>query len=202
MNADIVIPDNNENEFIDMADRLGYKKIYFLYDFEKKSKAEQKNRSAGRNIAIGIGFLVNQKNINTAHKYSKLLVAQSSENDRSLIEGKKIKIIYGFEGTSKRDYIHQRASGLNHTICSLASKNNVLIGFCCRNLAGDKIKNATLLGRTMQNIKLCQRYKTKTIISSFARDPFMMRAPYDAANLFSVLGMGRKNINDSMDFYF
>jgi len=30
---DIVIPNNNEEEFIKMAEKLGYKELLFLYNF-------------------------------------------------------------------------------------------------------------------------------------------------------------------------
>ena len=44
---DIVIPSNNEEEFIAMADRLGYKELCFLYeldDYANKKKELEKTQ--------------------------------------------------------------------------------------------------------------------------------------------------------------
>ena len=35
MFADIILPDKNEVEFADLAYKLGYKKLYCLYDFNE-----------------------------------------------------------------------------------------------------------------------------------------------------------------------
>ena len=202
MFTEIVIPKNNEAEFVDVAHKLGIKKLLFLYDFDEydKNKIQEKLDSAeNKKINLQIGFIVNQKNINKAAKHSKLLVAKSSDNDRLFIESKKIKLIYGFEETSKKDFLHQRASGLNHVICELASKNNIAIGFPYSSLLN---KNSTttslIIGRMMQNIALCKKYKVKTIIGCFSEKPFEMRAQHDITSLFAMLGIKSKNIKDSI----
>ena len=133
MSTEIVTPNNNEAEFVEIASKLGIKKLYFLYDFDEYNKEKTKEKleliKNHQNTNIKIGFIVNQKNINKASQQSKLLFAKSSDKDRFFIESKKIRLIYGVEKSYKKDYLHQRASGLNHTICELAKKNNVAIGF-------------------------------------------------------------------------
>ena len=203
MFTDIVIPNNNEAEFIEIASKLGIKKVYFLYDFdyynEEKTQKKLESIKNHKNISIDDGFIVHQKNINKAMQQSKLLVAKSSDKDRFFIESKKIKLIYGFEELNKKDYLHQRASGLNHVICELASKNNVAIGFSYSSLFNKNPADTPLLiGRMMQNIALCQKYKVKTIIGSFSEKPFEMRASHDIASLFYMLGMDRGLIKDSL----
>ncbi|MBS3104706.1 hypothetical protein J4234_00445 [Candidatus Woesearchaeota archaeon] len=194
MTADIALPRNNEGEFTEVAAKLGIKKLIFLYDFDgyyKNEMQEKLNSIKNKKINLQIGFIVNQKNINKAFKTSKMLVAKSSDNDRLLIESKKIKLIYGFEETYKKDFLHQRASGLNHIICELARKNNVAIGFSYSSLF-NKNNQALIMGRMMQNIALCQKYKVKTIIGSFSEKPFDMRQHHDVMSLFTVLGMNGK----------
>lgn len=201
MHCDIVIPDNNEAEFIDIALRLGIKKLYFLYEFGKSQKeilekTEPLNREK-TNIAIGL--IVSDKNIGKALQHSKLLVAKSSDKDRFFIESKKIKLIYGFEESQRKDYLHQRASGLNHILCELARKNNVAVGFSYSSLFDNNPETVSLkMGRMMQNISLCQKYKVKTIIGSFAEKSFDLRAPYDVMSLFTMLGMDGKKVKESL----
>ena len=203
MFSDIAIPKNNEAEFIEIASRLGFKKIYFLYNFSDYDEENIKKKLSivkeHKNINVQTGFIINQKNINKALQQSKLLAVKSSDNDRFFIESKKIKLIYGFEDVHKKDYLHQRASGLNHIICELAKKNNVTIGFSYSSLfSKNPAESSLIMGRLMQNISLCQKYKVKTIIASFAQKPYEPRASHDLASLFALLGMDGKRISDSV----
>lgn len=202
MFSDIAIPKNNEEEFVQIAAKLGINKLCFLYDFDEYNEEKvQKNLSQlqYKNLDLEIGFLVNQKNMNKALQYSKLLVIKSSDKDRFFIESKKIKLIYGFEEVHKKDHLHQRASGLNHVLCGIANKNNVAVGFSYSSLFSKNPQTASLImGRMMQNIALCRKYQVKTAIASFAKSPYELRAPHDIASLFAVLGMDGKKIKESM----
>jgi len=196
MFREIVIPKNNEEEFIEIASKLGIKKLYFLYDFDEYM---QNQKPKAFDFDVEIGFIVNQKNINKAVKQTELLVVKSSDKDRFFIESKKIKLVYGLEETYKKDYLHQRASGLNHVICEIARKNNVTIGFAYSILFNkDEYERAVLMGRMMQNIKLCQKYKVKTLIGSFSEKPFELRAPHDLKSLFVMLGMNQIKPKNSL----
>lgn len=203
MFRDIIIPKNNEEEFINLAPKLGFKKIFFLYDFDKycaEEKALEKFNTLkyDSDVSIEIGFIVHQKNINKAAAQSTLLAVKSSDKDRVFIENKKIKIIYGFEENYKKDYLHQRGSGLNHIICKLVKKNDINVGLSYSLLFNkSKTMPSLLIGRIMQNISLCQKYNVKTVIGSFSEKPFELRSPYDITSLFMMLGMDNKNIKDS-----
>ncbi|MBI2101601.1 hypothetical protein HYT53_03220 [Candidatus Woesearchaeota archaeon] len=193
MFSDIVMPKNNEEEFIEIASKLGIKKLYFLYEPEDRNKPDLTNNK--HNIEIRMGFIVTQKNISMAAQHSVLLAAKSSDSDRMLIEGKKIKIIYGLEELHKKDRLHQRASGLNHIICELARKNNVAVGFSYGSLFSKNPETAALImGRMMQNIALCRKYGVKTITASFSQNPYCLRARHDIARLFAMMGMDEKNM--------
>ena len=207
MYKDIVVPNNNEAEFVEIALKLGIAKLSFLYNFDKHRDEEkiQDKLSHVQNSGISteIGFVVSHKNLDRAAKHSRLLAAKSSGNDRILVESKKIKLVYGFEEASKKDYLHQRASGLNHTLCELAKKNNIAVGFSYGSLLSkSNAETSLLIGRMMQNISLCKKYKVKTIIGSFSEEPLNLRAPHDIAALFTTFGMDAKAIKNSMGFDF
>ena len=196
MDADIVLPKNNEAEFIEIAEKIGINKLYFLYDFdyydEQKTAKKLEFIKERRNVSVEIGFLANQRNFSRAAKQSKIIVAKSSDKDRFFIESGKIKIIYGFEEIHKRDHLHQRASGLNHILCELASKNNVAVGFCYSVLLSKNHALASILmGRIMQNISLCQKFKVKMVIGSFSEKPFELRQHHDIISLFSIFGINK-----------
>jgi|SRR3989338_7869445 len=205
MSTEIVLPKNNELEFLEIASKLGIKKIYFLYDFDEYDQVNAQKKLDSiknyRNVYVETGFLVNQKNIHRALKQSKPLVAKSSDKDRQLIEGKKIRLIYGFEDLHRKDYLHQRASGLNHILCELANKNNVSIGFSYTSLFNkNPAISSQIIGRMMQNIALCQKYKVKTVIGSFSEKPYELRSSHDISSLFAMLGMDGKRIKESLKF--
>lgn len=190
---EIVLPKKNENKFAEIASRLGIMKLYFLYNFDEFDEKIQENADKVndyKGIKVEIGFIVNQKNIKKACKKSDLIAVKSSEQDRFFIEGKRINLIYGFEETNKKDFLHQRASGLNHILCDIIRKNSISVGFSYSNLL--QSNQAMLIGRLIQNIRLCQKYKVKTVISSFTSDPYLLRQPHDVISLFSMLGMDRK----------
>ncbi len=194
MHSDMVLPKNNEAEFIEIASKLGIKRLYFLYDFDDydEEKIQRKLDAIENNkINAETGILVNQRNLNKAAKKSRFLVAKSSEKDRLFIESKKIKIIYGFEESGKKDYFHQRASGLNHVLCELARKNDVAVGFSYSSVISNK-NPALIIGRMMQNISLCKKYKVDTLITSFSSNPFELRQPHDVSSLFKLLGADTK----------
>mgnify|MGYP001576068348 FL=1 len=203
MLRDIAIPRNNEAEFLELASKLAMKKLCFLYDFDKCNQEEIQKKidliTNHKSITVETGFMVNQKNINKASKQSKLLIVKSSSMDRIFIESKKINLIYGFDEIQSKDYLYQRGSGLNHIICELAKKNNVAIGFSYSSLFNKNTRLISLLmGRMMQNISLCQKYKVKTIIGSFSENPYDLRSFYDITSLFTMFGMDSKNIKDSL----
>ena len=200
MNSDIVTPKNNESEFMEVASKLGFKKLYFLYEqnefIEDKIRKKLETIKENYNVNFEIGFILKNKNTNISK--SNLTVAKSSDKDRFLIESKKVKLIYGFEEIGRKDYLHQRASGLNHIMCELARKNNVAIGFSYSQLINsNEFQSAILIGRMSQNIKLCQKYRVKTVVASFAENPFDLRAQHDISSLFRFFGMDEKIIKDS-----
>lgn len=187
---DIVIPNNNENEFIEMAEKLGYKKIIFLYPLEKN--IVQINTSK---IKVGFGILSAK-----GGKGKHTTFMQSADKDQQIIENNPPNAIFGFESKSEKDYLHQRASGLNNVICTFAKKNNVTIVFSfAQILKSYKTKRAQIFGRIMQNIRLCRKYQVKTAIASFAANPFEMRSAKDLQSLFCLLGMHPEEAKKSFE---
>ena len=198
MFRDVVIPNDNEEEFAEVASRLGYKKLYFLYDFNEYNNVK-KNLDKIYSIDFEIGLIVNHKNMNQALKESKILAVKSSQNDRFLMESRKIKLVYGFEEFPRKDHLHQRASGLNHILCEIARQNNVSVAFPYGSLLGENAQTVSIIkGRMMQNISLCRKYKVKCVIGSFSQNPYELRSPYDLASLFSILGMDSKDIKNAL----
>lgn len=202
MFADIVFPKTNESEFTAMAKKLGYSKLCFVYDdldiikklISKKEKTKTKEKPE-----ILYGALTDFKNIQKAKQIANLVLIESSENDRKILENADEIILFSLEQTRKKDFMHQRASGLNHIMCSLAKRNDISIAFNFNLiLNSEKKQRAELIGRISQNIRLCRKYKVQTIIASFAKTPYEMRSPHDLISFFANIGMHPKEAKDSL----
>jgi len=188
---DIVVPNNNEEEFITIAEKLGYNGLFFLYNLNDYLDKHKKLKIKNTKIKIHIGVRVDNREIHKVKNELKnekaFIVVKSSTNDKEAIERLKPDVIFSFEDNIKKDFVHQRASGLNHILCKSAKDNGVMIGFSLSSILNTEDKHK-ILGRMMQNIGLCRKYKVKMIIASFARSPFGMRSPHDLIGLFKVLG--------------
>ena len=144
---DFVFPNNNEKEFTQMAERLGIGQLVFIY----KNKKDFQN---GANA-----LLVEPKNV----RKDILTICQAS---REAIE-RGANIVYGFELQETKEKTHHRSSGLNQVLCKLATRKKVRIGFSFSTILNSTgQKRAILLGRMMQNIRFCTKYKTPMKIAS------------------------------------
>ena len=185
------MPQNNEEQLIAMAERLGYTALCFLYSPDEYINKPQKTKDFGEKIKICFGVLADSKNIGGIKgklKGEKIFIAvKSSGNDRQIIEGAKPDMVFSFEESPRKDFIHHRASGLNHILCKLAKEKKVAIGFSLSLILNDKNRHV-ILGRMMQNIMLCEKFKLKTMIASFAQEPYEMRSVHDIKSLFEILG--------------
>ena len=153
--------------------------------------ADNKNINKIKNILEKQSFSRHKKSktFSSELKNKNIFVAiKSSSRDREIIEKLRPNIIFSLEENVRSDFIHQRASGLNHILCKLAEENNVIIGFSLRSILNTENKHE-IFGRIMQNIKICRKFKVKTTIASFAHSPFEMRPMHDLISLFGILGL-------------
>ena len=101
---DIVIPDNNEEEFIAIARRLGCKNLYFLYDHGSYSN-KKKDFADSADIKIVNGILANSnklKKIKNEMDNGVFVASKSSDNDKEVMEGPLANLIFSFEETKER----------------------------------------------------------------------------------------------------
>jgi RNase P/RNase MRP subunit p30 len=189
MFTDIVFPKNNEKRFIDIAKKLGIRSICFIYGIKTKNDINKinnkiKNIKNKTQIKLFTGIITDINNIKKIRRFADLTLIQASQKSREIIEKARPDIIYNLENAKRKDFIYSRNSGLNQVLCKVAKKNDVMIGISINNILKSKGKNI-LLGRIKQNIRLCQKYKTKIAIASFAKDPYEMRSQYELRSLTS-----------------
>lgn len=206
MYVDIVFPENNEKKFIELALKLGYDGLCFVYEFktktsfvlqaEKIEKLKQKTE-----LVLFIGALTKSKHTSSARPLSDLVIvsASSQKENRYVLEKPRADLLFGLELEPKNDSMHHKNSGLNQVLCALATKNRTMIGYPLSILMEKKDMLRTIyMGRASQNIKFCRKYKCEVVIASFAHAPFEMRAPTDLESLGVVLGMHPKEAKSSL----
>ncbi|MBD3249785.1 hypothetical protein GF336_07095 [Candidatus Woesearchaeota archaeon] len=193
MFTDIVFPDKNEKEFLEIAEKLGYKEIIFCY----KNKVPE--LKVDTKIKVHTALISAPKNINRLSNKTHLLIVESSEKNRQVLENSKTDILFNLETLEKKDHMHFRKSGLNHILAELASKNNIIVGFSFSEILNSRFTDrAMTLGRIMQNIRLCRKYKVETCFASFTSDPYEMRAAKDLVSLLISLGISSNEAKSSL----
>jgi RNase P/RNase MRP subunit p30 len=197
MFTDIVFPDDNEKEFIELAERLSIGGLCLCYSFApKKDYKEIKDRikrlQEKTKINLSFGLLVRPKDSMKARLLADLLVVKAipTKNNRSLLEKKEIDLTYELEDSPRRDPMHYRHSGMNQVECAVAKKSEMIIGFSFSMLLNaGRLRKSVLMGRFSQNIMLCRKYRVNTAFASFAKEPYELRAMHEMLSLARTLGM-------------
>lgn len=103
------------------------------------------------------------------------------------------------ELSKKPDLIHSRRSGMDHKLARFASQSKVAVEFNFNHLLNSKgFERATILGRMMQNARLCKKYKTPIVITSGAKKKSEMRSASDLQSFGIILGFTPKQAKEGL----
>jgi len=207
MYIDLIMSDGNESEFVDMAEKLGYSRLCFVYDSSslKTKKADAswvtgiKKKYSNAKIKVYAGVSCGPKEVQRYSTWFDLTLCKSSEDNRAVLERFRPDIIYDLEYHGKSDFLHNKNSGINHIMAKIAAKNGVGIGtslskFICSSKQ-DRVK---ITPRIKQNIVLCRKTKARFLVFSAASSPYMMRAPGEVISFLGTLGMIPTEAKESM----
>lgn len=189
MKADFVIPAGNEEDFIMTAKRLGYECIVFLYPEGRSQNADEISKiGALHGIKAGVA------RYSDCRRNTGALFVKAESPEKAILECRG-KVIFSIEKNSRKDFMHHRASGLNHVLCMAAKERGNIIGFSFNDIISAG-KGGALLGRVCQNLRLCKKYDVTCLIASFAEQPYLMRSQRDIRTFFCCLGIDKKKINE------
>jgi len=114
-----------------------------------------------------------------ANYFDVFVLGVNDQVNRIALEHRKVKALVSPEYGRKHDYIDYRNSGLNHVLCKIANNNNkTIIENFSDFLEKDNKEKATLLGRILQNARLCRKYKVNFTVGLFVSDETSLR-PHD-----------------------
>ncbi len=174
---DVVIPNNNEEEFIDRALALGYKKIVFLTTNANYIKP------VSNKIILQTAYLLRDvSEISPARRKFDYILAKA---DRKYFES-KVDFIIDAELSDRKDSFHYRATSLNQVHADLAKENDIQIVLSFNNLFLDL---NGVMGKMFQNAILIKKYKLTHLTLSMATRPELMRSRAILEALDSVLGL-------------
>ena len=185
MKTDIVFPSGNEEKLAKSGKELGFERLIFVYS------AVSDVKKISSSVEIKYGVLVKEKNKNKLNKLidqirSKgfLVLVEASEDDynRFVLERTKAEMIFGLEMSGKRDKMHYRRSGLDQVLCKITKEKGKIIAFNFK-----KILDKVVLGRMIQNLRFCRKYKVKTLLGSFASKPEEMKSSSDLSSFLHLL---------------
>ena len=137
----------------------------------------------------------------TVCTFKDLKIVESVDEDKVMkaVSNLNVDIVTGVENGNKKDKMSSRNSGLNQVICKEASENKVAIGFDF-NLVLNVDDKQKIIGRMMQNVKLCRKYKVKMVLFSGAKNKFEMRSAKDLIAFGRVLGMTGSEVKKALNF--
>jgi ribonuclease P/MRP protein subunit RPP1 len=131
-----------------------------------------------------------EKSRKTIRENQDKVIIFSSENDdlnRKVLEKEPIDILL-LNQKSRKDFMKQRNSGLNHVLAKIAKKQNTNIGINFDEILDSREKKKSeILSRIKQNINLCNKNKLK--MKFIFLDKKSKRDTHDLKALGLVLGM-------------
>lgn len=207
MITDFAMPNSNEKKFVKLATRLGYKKLCFVYKYEKKLTSKEIEAKLSKinleNVKLQIDYALlvdNAKDIHKARSITNNIIfhATPESNVRNISEKYKPKIITNLE-FQKHDFVHHRSSGTNQVICNAMKQNSIYVGLSFSLLMSTKYK-PEILGRMMQNISLAKKYKIPIKIFTLSKTPYQMKGYKDLVSLLLTLNATEKQTKEAFEF--
>ncbi len=202
--ADIIAYKNQEaaEKAIEKAAKLGYSQLILGYSSldklkseKRKNKVEQKFKRF-KNIKLNYCLISDEDKELRKALALKIITIKSFSNKSSLtnrdFEKPCYDFITGIEKGTHKDYMHQRNSGLNHVIAKELAKKGIGYLISIKDIIESK-NRVVLLGRIMQNIRICKKYNLAIAIASFAEDSYGIKGLHDIISLLSCLGLDAKN---------
>lgn len=179
--TDIVIPKENEQEFIEVAKKLGIKSILFLYEPKKQPNKKKLEEIKKQNPEI---------EINTANLILKNTNKQGmnfAKANIQTIQNKHVTHLFDIESLEEKDNHHYRRSGMNQATAKKIKEQGKTIIISTQQLIENKEPHK-IIGRIQQNLELIKKYKLKTAIASIATKPENMRPEKETQALIKTLG--------------
>jgi len=129
----------------------------------------------------------------------KVVLGGNDSINRKAVENKNVDILLSPEKGRNKDFMHSRDSGLNQVLCKLAKRNDVAVGFNFRDVLISK-NRGIILGKMMQNVRLCRKYNVRMVVISGASDEYELKSARDLISFALVLNMTPGEAKTALNF--
>ncbi|MFA6074094.1 MAG: hypothetical protein WC758_08305 [Candidatus Woesearchaeota archaeon] len=177
MFIDVCLPKDNEEKFIEIAEKLGTSGLLFLYDKQEKNLSGLREKTK---LKLYAGLIVKTNTNKPGIMFAK--------GEQQNMENRNLRFMYDFEEIEQKDSFHYRRSGANQVLANIMKEKNKVMVFDMEKIFTSLRQKEFLLGRMTQNLMLAKKYKLDTIICSFATKPENLRAEKEYASLIRVFG--------------
>ena len=182
MFIDICYPKKNERKFIEIAKKLNTKALCFVYREEKNvSKVDSD---------IQLYHALEIKNTNKLKKLKDIDFFVSSKISRNIPNKKKI-VYYYSPGTKTKSFHYPIDK--SHVLFKELKEKDILVGLSFNEIL-KCTKFPAIIEKTAFFLKLCEKYKVKVFIGSFADTPYELRSRKDLEAVLDVLKLTNKSI--------
>ncbi len=164
----------------------------------KNTELEELSRKLGftKTLFLDEDFLLvrgkNQKElldqIKEAQRKNKLAFyrPETEEMLRFALEHSSVDLVFGMEKINPSDSLHYLRGGLDQILCKIAADKEKTLGFSFQQILEAKDKNK-LIARMKFNLKLCKKYKVKTVFGNFSLKKEELRSAQDLEAFLRVL---------------
>jgi len=170
-----------------------------MFDIVLNEKLAEKRRDFDRVFCLDERIIIKtdrkdelMKRISSNHSRGipVIVLGSTDEINRKAVEDKRVDMLLSPEENRVKDFVHWRSSGMSNVLCKLASANNIKIGISFSAINSLRGKDRALrIGRIMQNVRLCRKYKTKLVLATFAKSESELISAYSLKSIGFVLGM-------------
>ena len=199
-------------ETIELAEHLGWTGICIVKYLDKISDFKEFFESISgleSEIRILIGAEIDTKNpgdiqkkARNALKYADIILIHGGNDqiNRAASECHEVDVLCHPEMDAKKDFIHQKNSGIDQIITKLMAERYIALELNFSEILDSHgVVRSQILGRMRQNVMLARKYNTPMIITSGARDKWDLRSPRELMAIGRMLGMTESEARSAVE---
>jgi RNase P/RNase MRP subunit p30 len=138
-----------------------------------------------------------RKKINASKEKLILVIGNNESVIGEAVANKRVDILLDPTSGGYKDAMHYRHAGLNIEFCRSAHKNEVAIGFSFEKLF-EKSNRAQHIGRTIQNVKMCRKYKLDVVLANFSFFEKRIRDVQTIKAFGNIIGLRTDEVNNAL----
>ncbi|MBN1175040.1 hypothetical protein JXA48_00180 [Candidatus Woesearchaeota archaeon] len=177
-----------ETSFFNSAKVLGYDELVLCYsksEEKKFTKEHKKQLVENSGLKLYFALCCVEKSLSVKNPLFDMLIGLGTILNSDFLG---ITHVLNNEFSKEKDAIHQRRSGLNHTILTTFREKNIEILVSLSDFNElDINEKAIVFGRMKQNAKACKQAKVTYSLVSMADSPKKMKSTKDMQSLRNQL---------------